>query len=74
MKREASRDLGTPTQSSVDSSIAPFQPITMIECVACGDMVFTPVVYPEADALFSDGTISRPASCAASAPCGEEWQ
>jgi len=65
MKSEARRDLSTPT----DSSIAPFQPLTMIECVVCGDIAFTLVVYPEADALFSDGSISRPCTL-----CGKRTQ
>jgi len=60
MKRETSGDLGTPSGSTASSSPSPFPPLTMIECAVCGDMALTLVVYPEADALFSDGTISRP--------------
>ena len=65
MKSEASRDLSTPT----DSSATPYPPLTMIECVVCGDIAFTLVVYPEADALFSEGTISRPCKL-----CGKRTQ
>jgi ribosomal protein S27E len=52
-----------------ESSVTPSQPLTMIECVGCGDIAFTLVVYPEADALFSDGTISRPCKL-----CGKRTQ
>ena len=71
MKSEASRDLGnTPTDSNVaDSSSARPQPLTMIECAVCGDIAFTLVIYPEADALFSEGTISRPCKF-----CGKRTQ
>lgn len=53
MKSETTGNQGTPFSSG-----AP-EPLTMMECVACCEMAFTLVVYPEAEALFADGTISR---------------